>query len=450
MVELAPLRGLHYNLNMVPDLAQVVTPPYDVISPAQQSAFYIQHPYNMVRLILPRTKSADTPENNRYTRARRDFNAWQQAGILVREPQPTIYYWETTFNYEGRRLTRGGLVGLVRLEPFESGVVRPHEKTFSATKNDRFQLMQQCQAHFSPIFSLYPDPKNQVLDTLRQGRPATPLFAFEDADGFKQRFYRVTNPEILGDTVNKMAELSIYIADGHHRYETALAYQDWLRRQFPTASPRAPFNYVLMYLSNLLDDNLIILPAHRLLVTHRLAQFDESQLLAQLPEYFDLQKFTPSVGDFAANGTQLAAALAQAGETGTTLGLAAPGSRIWLLKLKPGVMNGRLAADIPPALAQLDVMALNYLIFEKIMGLSRQEQDDEETFKYASTAAQALEAVACGRVGLAFLLNPTRIAQVQEVAAAGLIMPRKSTYFYPKILAGLVIHPINPQEEVGL
>ncbi|MFP3868118.1 MAG: DUF1015 domain-containing protein [Desulfobacteraceae bacterium] len=448
MVELAPLRGLHYNLTKVSDLKQVVTPPYDVISPTQQSLFYEQHPYNMVRLILPRSQPGDTTQENRYTRAARDFNSWQQAGMLTRDPQPALYYWETTFEHQGRRRTRGGLVGLVRLEPFESGAVRPHEKTFSATKNDRFQLMQHCRAHFSPIFALYPDSTDQVLAALRARVPAAPLFDFEDADGFRQRFYRVTEPQLLRDIAALMADLSLYIADGHHRYETSLAYQAWLRRQYPTAPPRASFNYVLMYLSNLLDDNLVILPAHRLVVTQRLTRFEEAELLARLPEYFDLQPLD-AVGEPSRNGYKLAAALAQAGQNGTALGLAAPGSRLWLLRLKPGIMNGPLAGQLPPALAQLDVMALNYLVFERIMGLSRQEQDDEETFKYASTATEALEAVACGRAGLAFLLNPTRIEQVQEVAAAGLIMPRKSTYFYPKILAGLVMHPINPLEEVG-
>ncbi|MBW1917656.1 MAG: DUF1015 domain-containing protein [Deltaproteobacteria bacterium] len=450
MVEMAPLRGLHYNLTKVPDLKQVVTPPYDVISPTQQSLFYEQHPYNMVRLILPRQQPGDSTEENRYIRAARDFTSWQQNGILSRDPQPAFYYWETTFEYQGRRLTRGGVVGLVRLEPFESGMVRPHEKTFSATKNDRFQLMQHCRAHFSPIFALYSDATDRVLTTLRAGLPATPLFDFEDLDGFRQRFYRVTEPQLLRDTAKLMADLTLYIADGHHRYETALAYQAWLRPQFPQASPRASFNYVLMYLSNLLDDNLVILPAHRLVDTLRLTRFEESELLARLPEYFDLQPFTAAIGEPSSDGPKFTAALAEAEQTGAVLGLAAPGSRLWLLRLKPGIMNGPLAAQVPPALAKLDVMALNYLIFEKIMGLSRQEQDDEETFKYASTAAEALGAVACGRAGLAFLLNPTRIEQVQEVAAAGLIMPRKSTYFYPKILAGLVMHPINPQEEVGL
>ena len=167
-----------------------------------------------------------------------------------------------------------------------------------------------------------------------------------------------------------MRDKSCIIADGHHRYETALAYQAWLRPQFPQASPRASFNYVLMYLSNLLDDNLVILPAHRLVDTLRLTRFEESELLTRLPEYFDLQPFTAAIGEPSSDGPKFTAALAEAEQTGAVLGLAAPGSRLWLLRLKPGIMNGPLAAQVPPALAKLDVMALNYLIFEKIMVLS--------------------------------------------------------------------------------
>lgn len=449
MPELAPLRGLHYNPEKVPNLREIVTPPYDVISPAQQAVFYARHPYNMIRLILPRAMPADSPGDNCYTRAAADFAAWQRDQVLIRQSVPALYYWETTFRYEDKLLTRCGLVGLLRLEPFERGIVRPHEKTFSATKNDRFQLMRHCQANLSPIFALYPDRSDQVLATLRTGVPDTPLYNFDFPDGFQQRFFQVTDSQVVRATCQLMYGLPIYIADGHHRYETALVYQAWLRQHYPTASAQATFNYTLMYLSNLMDPNLVILPAHRVLVTRRLPGFNESQLLARLPEFFDLQPLRPATESLAERGHQLATALATAGQTGTALGLVAPGNRVWLLKRKPGIMTGPLAAHIHPTLAQLDVVALNYLIFEQIMGVSPQDQDDEETFQYASTVTEALEAVATGRAGLAFLLNPTRIEQVQEVAAAGLTMPRKSTYFYPKILAGLVIHPIIAQEEVS-
>jgi hypothetical protein len=205
-----------------------------------------------------------------------------------------------------------------------------------------------------------------------------------------------------------------------------------------------------MYLSNMYDPELVIRPAHRLLNTRRLSNFTEAGLLQELPEFFEVEALSISGGELLNQAQGVAAALAAAGKTGTTLGLATSGGQVYLLKLKPGVMNGPLAAQIPPSLASLDVIALNYLIFEKVMHLSSQEQDDAETFKYSSTAAGALEAVTTGGMDLAFLLNPTRIEQVQEVAAAGLIMPRKSTYFYPKVPVGLVLHPIHPQEEVGL
>jgi uncharacterized protein (DUF1015 family) len=324
------------------------------------------------------------------------------------------------------------------------------KRPFRRPKNDRFQLMTRCRAHFSNIFALYPDKTDQVLGSLRQGLPGSPLFDFEDLDGFRQRLFRVTEPGIIRAAAQAMADLPIYIADGHHRYETSLAYQASLRQQYPEASPRSALNYVFMYLSNMYDPELVIRPAHRLLNTRRLPNFTEEGLLQGLPEFFEVEALSIAGGELLNQAQAVAAALAAAGKNGTTLGLATSGGKVYLLKLKPGVRSGPLAAQMPPSLASLDVIALNYLIFEKVMHLSSQEQDDAETFKYSSTAAGALEAVTTGGMDLAFLLNPTRIEQVQEVAAAGLIMPRKSTYFYPKVPVGLVLHPIDPQEEVGL
>lgn len=450
MAVLVPWRGLHYNPQRVPDLGPVVTPPYDVISPDQQIRFYEQHPYNIIRLILPQSRPADPDPDYRYQHAGAELRAWLQRGILVRDTAPALFYWETDYQLEGQLHTRRAMVGLVRLESFDSGVVRPHEKTFSAHKTDRFKLMLQVQAHLSAVFALYPDAADVVLSGLRRGLPAAPMFAFGDYEGSQHRFFQVTDPQAIQAATAGMADLPIFIADGHHRYETALAYRNWLQERHPQASPQASFNYVLMYLSNMLDPDLVIRAAHRLLDVRRLPNFSEEVLLSQLPQYFDITPMALTAAPLAANAAVLRRALATAGQDGTAFIVVCPSRRAFLLKLKSGVMTSPLTAHLPQALSKLDVVALNFLIFEKIMDLSNEHLDDEGIFRYDSTIAGALTALEQGTVGLVFLLNPTRIDHVQEVASSGLIMPRKSTYFYPKVPVGPVMHLIDPNETVGV
>lgn len=448
MALVAPFRGLHYNLAKVPDLTEVVTPPYDVIRPEEREALAARNPYNMVHLILPQALAGDDRLQNRYTRAAALFRQWQREEVLVRDPEPTCYYWETEFEQGGKTRKRIGLAALVRLEPLSGGVIRPHEQTFSAAKADRLELFKHSQANFSPIFSIYPDPEQRVLTQLKQGLPSTPLFDFQDTLGYGQRLYRVTEPGVLHAVHQALAEMPLFIADGHHRYETSLNYQKLLKERYPKASPRAAFNYTLMYLSNIFDPDLVILMAHRLLGGPRVKQLEEARVLGRLKEYFEIESL-PSAAEFGeAYEDFLEQSLKEipAGEGGfVLLGF---GRKAWRLRMRPGVRQNFLARQMHPALAQLDVAVLNYLIFEKVLGLDATALDDQETCKYTSKLNEAVAAVGRGNARLAFLLNPTRIEQVQEVASAGLIMPRKSTYFYPKVMTGLVLNPIYPEEEI--
>jgi uncharacterized protein (DUF1015 family) len=448
VADVAPFRGLHYNPAQVPHLEEVVTPPYDVIRPQEREAFAARHPRNMVHLILPQALPGDNLLHNRYTRAAALFRQWQQEGVLVRDPQPAFYYWETDFEHAGRTRTRSGLAALVRLEPLSGGIIRPHEQTFSAPKADRLELLKHAQANFSPIFSIYPDQADSVLAQLRAGLPSDPLMAFQDTGGYFQRLFRVTAPGTLKAVHQALSELPLFIADGHHRYETSLAYQKFLKKSYPQASPRAPFNYVLMYLSNIYDPDLVILMAHRLLGGPRLKQVEEAWFLKRLSEYFEVVSLPSSGGADPNYGDSLQKTLDEVPAQETAFILLGFGRKAWRLQLRPGVREKVLARQMHPALAQLDVAVLNYLIFEKILGLDARAQDDQETCKYTSKISDAVTALGQGEASLGFLLNPTRIEQVQEVASSGLIMPRKSTYFYPKVMTGLLFNPIHPEEEI--
>jgi uncharacterized protein (DUF1015 family) len=444
----APFKGLHYNLAKVPNLTEVVTPPYDVIKPAERQVFAGRNPYNMVNLILPQALPGDDRLQNRYTRAAALFRQWQREEVLVRDPEPAFYYWETDFESQGQLRTRKGLAALVRLEPLSGGAIKPHEQTFSAAKADRLELFKQAQAHFSPIFSIYPDPENLVLGGLQGALPPAPLEDFTDTLGYRQRLSRVTDPEAIRAAHQALSGLTLFIADGHHRYETSLNYQKLLKQQYPQASPQAPFNYTLMYLSNIFDPDLVILMAHRLLGGPRVKHLDEAKVLGRLKEYFEIISL-PAADEFGeAYEDFLQQTLAEAPPQETSFILLGFGRRAWLLKMRPGVREKQLARLMHPALAQLDVAVLNYLIFEKVLGLDAKDQDDQETFKYSSKLSEVVTAVTRREARLAFILNSTRIEQVQEVASAGLIMPRKSTYFYPKVMSGLIMNPINPEEEI--
>jgi len=366
----------------------------------------------------------------------------------VRDQAPALYYWETDFAHAGRTFTRKGLAALVRLEPLSGGGIRPHEQTFSAAKADRLELLKAAQANFSPIFSLFPDRAGQVMSMLEGGRPAEALMAFQDTLGYGQRLYPVTEASVVRGVHQALRGMTLFIADGHHRYETSVNYQKLMKQRYPQAAPEAPFNYTLMYLSNMFDPDLVILMAHRLLGGPRLKQLDEAGVVGRLKEYFEIITL-PAAHEFGEDYDEfLQQTLAEVPEGESAFIVLGFGRKAWRLIMRPGVRQRVLARQMHPALAQLDVAVLNYLIFEKILGLDAKAQDDQETCKYTSKISEAVSAVTQGEARLAFLLNPTRIEQVQEVALAGLTMPRKSTYFYPKVMSGLILSPINPQEEI--
>jgi len=451
VAQVAPFRGLYFNIDPVNSLTRVVTPPYDVIRPEEREVLAASHPYNMVHVDLPQPLPGDTPLANRYIRAATLFGEWQRDGVFRRDPEPAYYYWETIFAHQGKQYTRVGLAAMVKLEPFSSGIILPHEQTFSAHKADRLELIKHSRAHFSPIFALFPDKERSILTGLRACLPARPLLDFTDVEGRSQRLFPVTDRDCVKAVYQAMAPLQIFIADGHHRYETGLAYQKWAKERYPGASPQAPFNYVLMYLANLYDPDLVILMAHRLLGGPRIKKhLDEYPLLGRLTEYFEVTPLDGPKDDTEAYPRFIQENLATPDPHDTVFIMVGFGLKAWRLRLREGVRQKILGQQMHPALAQLDVSVLNYLIFDKILGLDAKAQDDPETCKYSSKMPEVLQFLRRKEANLAFVLNPTRIDQVREVASAGLIMPRKSTYFYPKVMTGLILNPIVPGEEIKL
>ncbi len=442
MAEVIPFRGIVYHPEKIQHLGEVATPPYDVISPAEQARAYERHPHNIIRLILGKEFPEDSEADNRYTRAARYWKEWTAGSILIRDPQPAFYLTATRFTVEDRPRTRFGLIARVRLEPFDKGVILPHETTFSGIKSDRLRLMEACHANFSPVFSLYPDPDRHLLSTLKdrvEGR--TPDMEFTDTAEHRQRLWRITEGPFCEQVTRDFQDKILYIADGHHRYETALAYRDRLARVDPGFSNDHPANFIMMYLTGMTDPGLVVLPAHRM-VRSVPADLPEN-FTARIQAFFDIFA-VPFRGNTPDEVLPEFLSELEKGAHRNTIGVFMKGrSELLLLRLREGVMD-RFADELPESLRSLDVTVLTRLLLMEVLGFDGDRLDDPAAISYTSRAETAMEAVFEGKFEMAFILNPTRIEQVRKIAGEGLIMPRKSTYFYPKVITGQVINPLAP------
>ena len=442
MALLAPFRGVRYNVESLGDISMLVAPPYDVISEEEQEEYYQVHPYNVIRLILGKKMTGDSDWDNRYTRAADLFRRWEAEDVLVRDDGPSMYVTSLTFDPgDGRgQRTRWGLIGVVGIEEEDSGVILPHERTFSAHKADRLKLMRNCHAQFSQIFSLYEDSGGEMRDALLRVSKETPCFSFQFKDGTGHEMWVVQEPEILDRTARIMADKRIYIADGHHRYETSRNYRNLMRTRYGTRPPNRPYEYVMMYLTDMEDAGLTILPSHRLV--RRCLEFDIESFFGAVGKWFEVI----AVPSEKPTSISLRQRLEEQGRTTSAIGFHHHGQRQdYVLALKPG-MRDQMGEDLAPSLRELDVLVLSRLILQAGLGFTREDLDNEEIFHYQSDMARAMAMVDSGDFQMTFLLNPTRIEQVREVAGNGLIMPRKSTYFYPKIMTGLVFNKIVPNE----
>jgi uncharacterized protein (DUF1015 family) len=441
MSTIIPFHGMRYDTTVVGDIKQVVAPPYDIIDAAGQKTLYDRHPQNIIRLELGLDQPGDSLTHNRYTRAASTLRDWLMSGALKRDAQPTLYYH--TIEYTPPYAPSGspakilkGLLATVKLEALDSGHIYPHENTRSAAKTDRLNLLEACKTNFSPIWSLYSDPQGAVMGLLERaikGEPAP--IDFRDDVGFRQQLWAVTDPGVLKHAVDALRSNPLFIADGHHRYETALNYQTLRRQQAGSPAGQQPYDAVLMLLTALEDPGLTVLPTHRVTTTV-LPSYDRVQSL--LGTTFDLQGFPFTAATQAATLAKFIEAMRTNGRTVPVFGLALKGdSRYVTLSLKP--------AHRPPAQAsprtKLDVSLLQQLVVATLCPT----QQEQEAILYTKDDHEALDWVARGTGTGALLLNPTEVSEVQAVATAGERMPHKSTYFFPKPLTGLVMNVMESE-----
>jgi len=436
MVDVQPLRGIRYDGQRVGNLAEVITPPYDVISEEDQARYYQRNPYNIIRLELGRDEAQDTTLNNRYTRAAAMLAEWRVEDILREDATLRYYCYQQVFSYEGQVYTRTSLLARVRLEPWDARAVLPHEHTMAKPKSDRLKLMQACATNFSPIMSLYEDPQGRMRKLLGTYAANAEVQATDEARE-EHHLQPITDVEQIALIQNFFEERRLYIADGHHRYETALNYREEVRamRKHLLHDDDAA-NFVLMALIDTGDPGLLVLPTHRLI-----AHLEQDALNAlssqQLGRYFTVREM--AMGDYPPEAPLHM--LAQAGDAAPSF-VICTAEQSWLVSLNEQGKARMEQSGHSAAWNDLDVAVAHTLVLEELLGLNAADLTAGTHVSFTRDARQALQAVQHKEAQVALLLNPTRVRQICDVAEADDRMPQKSTYFYPKLITGLVMNPL--------
>jgi uncharacterized protein (DUF1015 family) len=431
MVMLRPFRPLRYDPAAIGDLSTVVAPPYDVISDAHRDALHERSPYNVVRLILNR--AAD-----RYAAAGELVEDWRRTGVLIRDPEPALGFYVEDFKLpDGTPRQREGIIGVVRLEAFDKGQIRPHERTFARAKEDRLRVLRACHTNLSPIFGLFADKLSALDPARRDAARRAPDMETTDESSVRHRLWLIRDPHLIESMTSVLRAEPIVIADGHHRYETALAYRNEQRAHGVT-DPEAPHNFILMYLTSMSHPGLVILPTHRVL--WRLPDgIDGPVLMQRLRRHFQLRTFPQSAWPALRDG------LREPPQRGR-FGIALQGvNELAAATLADPSVLQQYAADRAAAVRHLDVTILDAVILRGLLGIDCTVAAQEGWLTYTHDDASAVRAVEQG-ARAAFLMNPPRIEDVQAVCQAGETMPEKSTYFFPKLLTGLVFHPLDDEE----
>lgn len=427
-------------------MSGVVTQPYDKITPEMQQQYHAASPYNLVRIILGKPEPGDGDVSNIYTRAAEHFKNWRRDGIFLQEQEPSIYHYKQRFAPPGGRkpVERWGFIALGRIEDYSSGVVFRHEQTLSKPKSDRLNLLRATRAHFGQIFMLYSDPAGEIENILPCS--GSPDIETDDQYDVTHQVWRISDKRVIELVRSKMSDKKLIIADGHHRYETALNYRNERRATVADgvgdarhgsssaiSSPEKcePYELVMMTFVNMDAPGLLILPTHR--VVHGLTSFSEEEFRKRCSNFFSVEEADPDIDGARANGM-----LRQAGQVGTAF-LAVLRDRVFLLD-RPRVTDANIFERLSFRQQQLDVVQLHKIVLEQVLGISEEAVRNQQNVRYLRDAGEAIQQVRSGEANIALLMNPVRMQQVRDIAFAGEVLPQKSTDFYPKLLSGLTIY----------
>lgn len=439
MATIKPFQGIRYNQDKIDSIDNVISQPYDRVRYGLQDQYYKLSEYNVTRIIKGKELPGDDDSSNVYTRARDFLQEWLQEGVLNREEKPAYYVYHQTFGLpDGSQVTRKAFISAFELAQFDEGIVLPHERTHAGPKVDRLNLTRATQTYFGNIFMLYPDPENKIdriFDQAIQDSPDIEAKELHEKDVLHQ-VWVVTDPDVLKAVSDEMSQKhNLIIADGHHRYETALNYQQEMREKYPDAPPAAGFNYRMVAMVSMSNPGLTILPTHRLIFDYD--QLSAAEILETAGKYFKIEE----VESRDALENKMAEYVGQVGCIGLvcTIGY-------YILRLTDTEVMEKLAPGRVQAWRELDVSILHVLLLEHVLEINPQKIDDLENIKYLREPDMGYEEVKDKDTSFLFILNATRIEQVKECTRVGEKMPQKSTDFYPKIITGFVMLPIKPDE----
>lgn len=449
MAEIQPFQAFRYNTEHVA-LKDVLTQPYDKITPAMQESYYGASPYNLIQIEKGRTAAADDAKNNVYTRAAAKVDEWIAEHILVQDAAPGIYIYSQEYVVPGTntRRTRTGFIALGRLEDYENKIVFRHERTLSAPKTDRLELLRHMRAQTGQLFMLYEDPSKRIETLLDQmTRVSTPV-EMVDEYGVAHRLWAVFDRDFIAHVQQHMAEQKLVIADGHHRYETALNYRNESRQKASAPDPAAPYEFAMMTFINAHSKGLTILPTHR--VVRNVADFNFEQFRKALTRFFDWYSYPfTNAEERAASFSEFRKDQEDRGKSRPAIGIYAGGGAFYLFLLKRDADLEDLLPDVSEAQRQLDVVLLHRLVLEKGLGITAEAVAAEKNITYEREMDAAVAAVDNKDAQLACILNPVNIDQMMQIAMSGEVLPQKSTDFYPKLLSGIAIYGVEGKQAVA-
>ncbi|MBX7247036.1 MAG: DUF1015 domain-containing protein [Candidatus Sumerlaeaceae bacterium] len=448
MADILPFIGTRYNSQLIGNLGKVLAPPYDVISPEFQEELYQRHANNVVRLELSKEEAGDDAFSNKYSRAANTLKTWRSDGILIEDEKPSIYLYEQEFKLpDGTVKQRRGFYALVKLEDYGSGNIRAHEQTFDGPKSDRLKLMRATRANLSPIFVIYNDEQQEVANLISEKMKEKPWEEVVDDDKTIHRLWVVQKKEMIMGLRELMQKRQLFIADGHHRYETAINFRNEMREETGKKDGKQPFDYMMMYMTCAEQDGMVIMPTHRVLTRQIMAEVDMADALSELKEHFDIKDEKIDFSKRETSARKLLDKVEELGKTGPAFAFVYPNGKVQYLKLKKKTDPVDLIEDddLHDAVKRLDVSILHhYIINQVFVGNPEFELEDDECF-YVRDVGRCFDLLAAKKGTLAIIMNATPMEQVIEIVSEGIKMPHKSTYFHPKIITGLVVRNMDSE-----
>ena len=447
MAKIFPFGGITYNKKKVGNFSKVMIPPYDIISKEEQERFYQVSPYNCIRLTLGKDFPGDTEFNNKYTRASGFFNAWLKNELLIRDEEECMYACEQRFDYKGKKYVRLGFIALFKLEELETGRVYPHENTLPKPKQDRLSLIKAAAANFEPIFSLYVDEDERIPKILKKNINRKPIAEARDVFGIHNKLWKISGKSVINKIMKEMSNKQVFIADGHHRYEASLKYRNEMRTKAQKSTGNEPYNFIMMYFANTFDKGLIIMPIHRLVLNLNLKE--KINLENRIFDYFDIEEIKFAKKDENSARKRLLRLMSKTKDGDHFFGMYLHGENKYsLLKLKnEKLLEKYINVDKPKEWKKLDITILHSLVIREILGITDKDIEAENMIKYVHNDDQAFDLVKEGKYQLAFFMNPTKTEQVTALASKYEKMPQKSTFFFPKLLTGLVMYKMSHPEK---